>query len=200
VVLDRFAAAFEGGDMAALAALLRADVALEMPPLATWFSGRETVLRYLASNLCTAPGRTRLVPAEASGQPAFAAYLRDDDGVYRAHSMIVLTLTGTLITRIVIFLEPALFRLFGLARELAPGKTRPTWSEFDAGAHDDGAVAGELEVLGRVGRQPGGGDEDVLAPLAHARGLAPADLDGGEEVGDVVVAQRGLGRGPADEC
>ncbi len=121
MVLDRFAAAFEDGDVAALAALLRADVTLETPPLATWFSGRETVLRYLASNLSTTPGRTRLVPTAANGQPAFAAYLRDDDGVHRAHAMIVLTLTGTLITRIVIFLEPALFRLFGLARELAPG-------------------------------------------------------------------------------
>jgi RNA polymerase sigma-70 factor, ECF subfamily len=123
VLLDRFAAAFEDGDMAALAALVRADVALELPPLATWFSGRETVLRYLASNLCTAAGRTRLVPAAANGQPAFAAYLRGGDGVYRPHAMIVLTLTGTLITRIVIFLEPALFRLFGLAREFAPGES-----------------------------------------------------------------------------
>jgi hypothetical protein len=63
------------------------------------------------------------VPAAANGQQAFAAYLRDDDGVYRAHAMIVLTLTGALITRIVIFLEPALFRLFGLDRELAPGQS-----------------------------------------------------------------------------
>jgi RNA polymerase sigma-70 factor (ECF subfamily) len=125
-LLDRFAAAFEDGDMTALAALLRADVALEMPPLATWFSGRETVLRYLASNLCTTAGRTRLVPAAANGQPAFAAYLRDADGVCRAHAMIVLTLTGTLVTRIVIFVEPALFRLFGLARELAPDKSGPS--------------------------------------------------------------------------
>ena len=128
MLLDRFAAAFEDGDMTALAALLRADVALEMPPVATWFSGRETVLRYLASELCTSAGRTRLVPAAANGQPAFAAYVRDDDGVYRAHAMIVLTLTltGTLITRIVIVLEPALFRLFGLARELASGEPRPS--------------------------------------------------------------------------
>ncbi len=121
-LLDRFAAAFEDGDVTALAALLREDVALEMPPLATWFSGRERVLGYVASNLGGTAGRMRLVPAAANGQPAFAAYLGDADGVYRAHAMIVLTLTGSLITRIVIFLEPALFRLFGLARELAPGE------------------------------------------------------------------------------
>ena len=122
MLLDRFAAAFEDGDMSALAALLRADVTLEMPPLATWFSGRETVLRYLASDLCATAGMTRLVPAAANGQPAFAAYRLDADGAFRPHAIIVLTLSGALITRIVIFLEPALFRLFGLASEFAPGE------------------------------------------------------------------------------
>jgi hypothetical protein len=119
---DRFAAAFEDGDVTALAASLREDVSLEMPPLATWFSGREAVLGYVAANLRPTAGRIRLVPAAANGQPAFAAYLRDAGGAYRAHALIVLTLTGALITRIVIFLEPALFRLFGLDRELAPDK------------------------------------------------------------------------------
>jgi RNA polymerase sigma-70 factor (ECF subfamily) len=123
-LLERFAAACEDGDVTALAALLREDVALEMPPIATWFSGRETVLGYVASHLGAAAGRMRLVPAAANGQPAFAVY-RDADGVYRAHAMIVLTLTGPLITRIVIFLEPALFRLFGLDRELGPEWSRP---------------------------------------------------------------------------
>jgi RNA polymerase sigma-70 factor, ECF subfamily len=122
-LLDRFAAAFEDGDMPALAALLREDVALEMPPLATWFSGRETALDYLALNMFTTAGRVRLVPVAANGQPAFAAYLREADGVYRAHAMIVLTMTGTLITRIVIFLEAELFRLFGLPREHGPGES-----------------------------------------------------------------------------
>jgi hypothetical protein len=121
-LLDRFAAAFETGDVAALAALLRGDVTLEMPPLATWFSGREAVLGYVKANLGPTAGRIRLTPAAANGQPAFAAYLGDADGAYRAHAIIVLSLTGALITRIVIFLEPALFRLFGLDRELAPGQ------------------------------------------------------------------------------
>jgi RNA polymerase sigma-70 factor (ECF subfamily) len=124
-LLDRFAAAFTDADMTALAALLTDDVALEMPPLATWFSGRETVLGYLASTLCAGAGRSLLVSAAANGQPAFAAYLRDADGVCRAHAMIVLTLTGAQISRVVIFLDPALFRLFGLGRELAPGDSGP---------------------------------------------------------------------------
>ena len=121
-LLDRFATAFEDGDAAALGALLRDDVTLELPPRATWFSGRETVLGYVASNLQPTAGRIRLAAAAANGQPAFAAYRRDAGGAYRAHAIIVLTLADALITRIVIFLEPALFRLFGLAGELAPGE------------------------------------------------------------------------------
>jgi len=154
-LLDRFAAAFENGDMIALAALLREDVALEMPPLATWFSGRETALGYLALNMFATAGRARMVPAAANGQPAFAVYLRDVDGVYRAHAMIVLTLSGALITRIVIFLEPGLFRLFGLASELAPGESRdcgwstspgPTKVAAVEQAGEDGHVNREREV------------------------------------------------------
>jgi len=122
-LLDRFAAAFEDGDVTALAALLREDVTLEMPPIATWFAGRETVLGYLAASHGRTAGRVRLVPSAANGEPAFAAYLREADGTDRAHAVIVLAVAGALVTRIVIFLEPALFRLFGLDRELPPARS-----------------------------------------------------------------------------
>src|SRR5712664_1113793 len=45
-LLERFAAAFERADISALAELLREDVALEMPPVPTWFAGRAAVLRF----------------------------------------------------------------------------------------------------------------------------------------------------------
>jgi RNA polymerase sigma-70 factor, ECF subfamily len=61
-LLDRFAAAFENADVAALAGLLREDVTLEMPPLLTWFAGREAVTGFLASRAFTEPGRFLLVP------------------------------------------------------------------------------------------------------------------------------------------
>jgi len=65
----------------------------------------------------TVPGRVRMVPAMANGQPAFAAYLHDEDGVYRAHAVMVLSSTPAGIARIVIFLDPGLFGLFGLPQE-----------------------------------------------------------------------------------
>ena len=44
-LLDRYCAAFENADMAALTELLQADVKLEMPPMPVWFNGRDTVVR-----------------------------------------------------------------------------------------------------------------------------------------------------------
>jgi len=119
VLLERFAAAFEHADVNALAALLREDVALEMPPLLTWFAGRQDVVRFLASNAFAGPGQFRLVPVSANGQPAFAAYHRDGDGPYRAYAVTVPTVTAAGIARIITFFSPALFEPFGLPREAA---------------------------------------------------------------------------------
>ena len=120
-LLDRFAAAIEQADAAALAELLRADAALEMPPVPTWFSGRDAVVRFTASHLFTGLGQLRLIPVTANGQPAFAVYQREPDGTYQAHAVQVLTVTATGIARIVSFLDVGLFRSFGLPKELDAG-------------------------------------------------------------------------------
>lgn len=100
-----------------LAGLLRADVVLEMPPVRTWFAGREAVGRFFALNVPGTPGRFRMVAMTANGQPAFAAYQRDRDGAYTAHAVQVLTVTATAITQIVIFLDPGLFAAFRLPEQ-----------------------------------------------------------------------------------
>jgi RNA polymerase sigma-70 factor (ECF subfamily) len=117
LLLDRFAAAFEAADVAALAELLREDVTLEMPPNLTWFTGRQTVLRFLASRVFAVLGPARMVPVMANGQPAFAVYRRESDGVFRAHEVLVPSLTATGIARMVVFLDPGLVTAFGLPQE-----------------------------------------------------------------------------------
>jgi RNA polymerase sigma-70 factor (ECF subfamily) len=114
-LLDRFAAAFENADVSGLAELLREDVALEMPPLLTWFAGRTDVTRFFAASpVFAAPGQLRLVPVMANGQPAFAAYQRRPDGTYGAYAVTVPAVTATGIARIVTFFDPGLFGSFGL--------------------------------------------------------------------------------------
>ncbi|HTF59219.1 MAG TPA: sigma-70 family RNA polymerase sigma factor [Actinomycetes bacterium] len=124
-VLERFAAAIENADATALAELLREDVTLEMPPLLTWFAGRQAVARVAASHLLTGPGRLRLVPVMANGQAAFAVYQREPGGAYHAHAVLVPTVTRTGIARMVAFQNPGLLASFGLPREDGPTAAGP---------------------------------------------------------------------------
>jgi RNA polymerase sigma-70 factor (ECF subfamily) len=125
VLLERFAAAIENADASALAALLREDVALEMPPLLTWFAGRQAVARVAAAHLLIEPGRLRLVPVRANEQAAFAVYQREPGGAYRAHAMLVPTLTSTGIARIVSFRNAGLFGSFGMPQEYDAAGLQP---------------------------------------------------------------------------
>ena len=113
-LLDRYCAAFENADMAALTELLQADVKLEMPPLPVWFTGRDTVMRFLAARAFTKAGDIAMVQTAANSQPAVAEYRRSADDVMRAHSIHVLTTRAAGIAAITVFLDPALFTAFGL--------------------------------------------------------------------------------------
>ncbi len=58
-----------------------------------------------------------MLPTVANDQPAVGAYVRDPDGIYRAHTLQVFTVTGAAISRNVVCHDPALFALFGLPAE-----------------------------------------------------------------------------------
>jgi len=131
-LLERFAAAIEHADASAMAALLAEDVALEMPPLLSWFAGRQAVARAAELHLLTEPGRLRLVAVMANGQPAFAVYQRERDGTYGAHAVLVPTVTTTGIARIVSFLSPGLFASFGLPPEYGAAAAGPTPAQDQA--------------------------------------------------------------------
>ncbi|MEV1084819.1 sigma-70 family RNA polymerase sigma factor [Streptomyces sp. NPDC050211] len=110
-VLDRYMAAFENADMEALAELLQDGVELEMPPYLEWFSGRKDVLRFLELRVGE-KGLVRMLPARANGQPAVAMYKREADGIYRAHSLQVLTVSDGAVARMTVFIDPGLVELF----------------------------------------------------------------------------------------
>jgi RNA polymerase sigma-70 factor (ECF subfamily) len=112
-LLEQYMTAFENADTALLEKALRHDAALEMVGSRTWFAGRATCVPYLAG-VVGAPGDWRMVAIAANGQPAVAAYRRDEDGVLRAFGVAVLDVTATGIARIVVFGDPGLVTLFGL--------------------------------------------------------------------------------------
>ncbi|MBF6302506.1 RNA polymerase subunit sigma-70 [Nocardia amamiensis] len=113
-LLDRYCAAFENADLAALTELLAADVRLEMPPVPLWFTGRDAVTRFLAKRAFTKPGDLMLIPTAANGQPAVAEYRRGADGILEAHSIHVITTAVDGVAAITVFLEPTLFAAFGM--------------------------------------------------------------------------------------
>ena len=73
------------------------------------------------------------IPAAANGQPAFAAYLRGNDGVYHAHAVQVLTVTRSGLSRVVSFIDSGLFATFGLP-ESVPTIPSPVTAVLRPGA------------------------------------------------------------------
>ncbi|WP_284236140.1 RNA polymerase subunit sigma-70 [Mycobacterium antarcticum] len=120
-MLDRYCGAFERGDVVALTELLRADVALEMPPLTTWFVGRDAVTGFLAARALGGPGEVTMLAIRANGQAAAAAYRLGADGMQHAHALHVLTedATGEIAT-VSVFLDVGLFDAFGLPVTRSP--------------------------------------------------------------------------------
>ncbi|MEV0144174.1 MULTISPECIES: sigma-70 family RNA polymerase sigma factor [unclassified Nonomuraea] len=116
--LDRYVAAFESYDVAAIVELFTKDAVWEMPPYTGWYQGAEQIGRLIAVN-CPAerPGDLRLVPIAANGQPSFAVYFRQGD-TYHAFSLMVLTLAADGIRHVGMFFDVGLFDPFGLPHSL----------------------------------------------------------------------------------
>ncbi|MGH3244791.1 MAG: sigma-70 family RNA polymerase sigma factor [Trebonia sp.] len=113
VLLDQYIAAFENADVAALERLLVRDATLEATPMRTWFAGRTACVPFLRDRVLGSPGDWRMLATSANGQPAAAAYTRDQDGRYQPYGILVLTVTGAGIHRVSCFGDPSLVGLFG---------------------------------------------------------------------------------------
>jgi RNA polymerase sigma-70 factor (ECF subfamily) len=115
-VLDAFLTAWHACDIPALAALLRDDVILTMPPQAIRIIGRDAVAAFF--DAVPADGRLdliRLIVTRANGHPALAAYLPDaSTGDCRGYGIMVLTTDGGHVTSITGFPDPDLFPTFDL--------------------------------------------------------------------------------------
>ncbi|MBE2318646.1 sigma-70 family RNA polymerase sigma factor [Solirubrobacter sp. CPCC 204708] len=114
VVVDRFADAFQAGDVDTIVALLTDDAWLTMPPAPHEYRGAELIGRFLR----TVPAggdvrRFRLVPTRANGQPAFGLYLSR-----RAVGILVLTVAGERVSAITAFHDTSVIARFGLPRTL----------------------------------------------------------------------------------
>src|SRR6266536_2329224 len=120
-VVDRYVAAWERGDVEAVVAMLADDARMTMPPLPTWYRGREGIAAFLSRWPFASVKRWRLIPAGANGQLAFAAYSWSEQaGAFTLHSLNALTLRGAQIEEITAFRSPEAFRHFGLPDQIQP--------------------------------------------------------------------------------
>jgi RNA polymerase sigma-70 factor (ECF subfamily) len=117
-LLDLYAAAFENADAPALSRLLEQDAVFEMPPMLTWFAGRDRIAQFLGSRVFRQTAGFKLVPIAANSQPGFACYRLGRDGRHHAHAVQVLAVGGAEIAHIVTFIQPELFPVFGVPQVL----------------------------------------------------------------------------------
>jgi RNA polymerase sigma-70 factor (ECF subfamily) len=108
-IAARYVAAWEAADVESLAALLREDVEMAMPPTPSWYAGRDELAAFFTAHFVRfPPGRLQLAPTRANGTLAFAIF----DGT-SPFGVKVLELDGGAVRSITGFADPALPRAFG---------------------------------------------------------------------------------------
>ena len=114
-LVGEYVDAWERSDIDAVVAMLAEDASVAMPPLPTWFRGREAIRTFFAAYPLRAGRRWRIVPTRANGQLAFAHYAHDAErDRFAGHSVVVLALDGELVADMTVFMEAGAVERFGL--------------------------------------------------------------------------------------
>jgi len=104
-IVDRYVQAWERQDLDTVVEMLAEDATFAMPPLASWFGGREEIGVFLSGSPLSGRWDWRAVQTRANGQVALAFYCWDDgEGAYMPFALNVLTLRGKLIQDVTAFI------------------------------------------------------------------------------------------------
>ena len=104
-IVDEYVDAWQRSDVDAVVAMLTEDAAFTMPPMSTWFGGREQIATFLTGFPLSGKWRWRPLKVQANAQPAIAFYSWDDDeGRYLPFALNVLTLRGEKISEVDAFI------------------------------------------------------------------------------------------------
>jgi RNA polymerase sigma-70 factor (ECF subfamily) len=92
-IVETYMDAMSSGDVDRVLSLLAEDAVWTMPPLATWYSGRDGIAGFLPNGPLSGLHRWNHLPARANRQPAVASYTWDEDeGAYLAFALDVFSL------------------------------------------------------------------------------------------------------------
>jgi RNA polymerase sigma-70 factor, ECF subfamily len=105
-LIDRYVEAWERCDVPAFAGMLAEEATFAMPPLATWYAPRDTIVTWAGAFPMSGQWRWRGVLTSANAQPALAFYAWDEpEGAYLPFALNVLTLRDdALVTDVTAFI------------------------------------------------------------------------------------------------
>ena len=119
-LVGAYVSAWERSDVEAVVAMLTDDARIAMPPIPTWYRGRDAVGRFLTERALRGEQPRRLLPIRANGAPAFGQYSWSEERQrLQAHGIMVLAFEGERIKEIAAFLTPSALARFRLPSELA---------------------------------------------------------------------------------
>ena len=105
-IVERYVEAWEQNDFETVVEMLAEDATFAMPPLASWFGGKEEIAMFLEGWPLSGSWRWRPLRVTANGQPALAFYAWDEkEQAYLPFALNVLTFRGKLISDVVAFVN-----------------------------------------------------------------------------------------------
>ena len=137
-LVGRYVDAWERSDVEAFTALLVEDATFAMPPLATWYAGREVIASWARNSSMSGAWRWRPLLTRANGQPALAFYSWDEEAqAYLPFALNVLTLRDGLVSNVTAF----------IVRSTA-SQDPQSYLRFPEQPIDERALAGTFERFG----------------------------------------------------
>jgi RNA polymerase sigma-70 factor (ECF subfamily) len=96
---------WERNDVEAFTAMLAEDATFAMPPMSTWYEGRDAIAQWARSWPMSGDWRWRAIFVRANGQPALAFYAWDpEEESYMPFALNVLTFRGSQISDVTAFI------------------------------------------------------------------------------------------------
>jgi RNA polymerase sigma-70 factor (ECF subfamily) len=103
-IVNVYVDAWQQGDVQTVVSMLTEDASFSMPPLRSWFAGREPIGEFLAA-FAMSEWQWRAVRAQANGQPALGFYVWDEaEACYLPFALNVLSFRGEQIKDVTAFI------------------------------------------------------------------------------------------------
>ena len=137
-LVEDYVAAWERDDVDTVVSMLAEDATFTMPPLASWFGGRDQIAIFLAGSPMSGDWDWRALRVRANGQEALGFYAWSDESQsYERFALNVLTFRGERISDVTAFITT-----------VAPSADREVVLRMPEHAYDPVALAAAFENFG----------------------------------------------------